>query len=160
MKKQFIALFAALMIGLSFSNPSNAFSLTNEQTTVPANFKIAVVEVQAVVAQSSEVKALKQEQEQKLQELKKWLDTVRADVAKQQTKEGKEKLIKKYDADFAKKQEAVRKEYAKKLQAIDKQISTVIAQEAENQGYNMVFAKGIVLYGGTDITPSIIKRVK
>ena len=155
------AVFAALVIGLTFNNVAGAVSFGNMTTTeAPAGFKVAVVDVGAVVAQSSEVKALKQEQEQKLQELRTWLETVRADVAKQQTKEGKEKLIKKYDADFAKKQESVRKEYAKKLQNIDKNISAIISEEARNQGYNMVFAKGTVLYGGTDITGSIVKRVK
>ena len=91
---------------------------------------------------------------------KKWLTVVRADVQKQQTKEGQEKLIKKYDADFAKKQEAIKTDYAKKLQAIDVSISKTIAEQAKAKNYNMIFAKGTVLYGGDDITKDIIKVVK
>ena len=129
-------------------------------TTFPANFKVGVVDVQAVVSKSAQVQALKTEQQQKLTELQKWLETVRADVEKQQTKEGKEKLIKKYDADFAKKQEAIKKDYAAKLQKIDKDITAVINKEAKAKGYTMVFPKGTVLYGGDDITNDIIKLVK
>ena len=100
------------------------------------------------------------EQQEKMQELQKWLETVRADVQKQSTKEGKEKLVKKYDAEFAKKQEAIKKNYAGKLQAIDKSISATIAAEAKAKSYNLVLSKGVVLYGGEDITASISKIVK
>ena len=78
----------------------------------------------------------------------------------QKTKEGKETLIKKYDTEFAKKQEAIRADYTKKLQAIDKNISTVIAAEAKAQGFDIVLAKGVVLYGGVDITSAVSKKVK
>ena len=122
--------------------------------------KIAVVDINAIVSKSAQVQALKNEQQKKLQELQKWLETVRADVEKQQTKEGKEKLVKKYDAEFIKKQEDIKKNYATKLQAIDKSISATIAQEAEKQGYAVVLSKGTVLYGGDDITASVSKVVK
>ena len=76
-----------------------------------ADTRIAVVDVQAVVASSSQVKALKKEQQTKLQELDKWIKTVREDVNKQATKEGKEKLVKKYDAEFLKKQQDIKSNY-------------------------------------------------
>lgn len=122
--------------------------------------KIAVVDVNAVVSKSAQVRALKTEQQKKMQDLQKWLETVRSDVAKQQTQEGKEKLVKKYDTEFAKKQEDIKKNYATKLQAIDKSISATIAQEAQKQGYTVVLSKGTVLYGGDDITEAISKVVK
>lgn len=143
---------AAFTIGLGFNN----FAMSG----VPANFKVAVIDINKVVSQSSDVQALKKEQEAKMQDLQKWLETVRADVQKQSTKEGQDKLVKKYDADFAKKQEVIRKDYGAKLQAIDKSISGVIAKEAKAQGYDMVLAKGMVLYGGADITGAISKAVK
>ena len=52
------------------------------------------------------------------------------------------------------------KEYASKLAAIDKSISDKIVVEAKNGGYDIVLAKGVVLYGGTDITNNVIKAVK
>ena len=141
---------AAFAIGFGVSN----FATSD----VPS--RIAVVDVNTVAAKSSEVKALKEEQEAKMKELQTWLNTVRADVAKQQTQEGKDKLVKKYDAEFAKKQEAIKSNYSKKLQKIDKDISSIIAQEAKAQNYDVVLSKGAVLYGGQDITKDITKLVK
>jgi len=131
------------------------------QDAQPAcGYKIAVVDVNTVVSKSAQVKALKAEQEQKLADLRQWLKTVREDVKKQQSQEGKEKLIKKYDAEFAKKQDEIKSNYAKKLKDIDKSISATIAEQAKAKGYNIVFAKGTVLFGGDDITKDVAKVVK
>lgn len=131
-----------------------------ETVSAPVGAKFAVVDVAVVVANSKKVLALKSEQEKKMQDLKKWLETVRAEVSKQSTQAAKDKLVKKYDAEFAKKQEVIKKEYAKKLKDIDTEISAFIAKEAKAKGYNMVFSKGTVLFGGDDITPAIVKAVK
>ena len=126
-----------------------------------ADTKIAVVDIQAVVASSSQVQALKKEQQTKLEALEKWIKTVKADVDKQQTKEGKEKLVKKYDAEFVKKQQDIKSNYAKKLQAIDANITQAIAKEAQAKGYNLVLSKqGQVLYSSDDLTANIQKAVK
>ena len=148
--KLFAVVAAAFVVGFGVNNFATG--------DVPS--RIAVVDVNTVVAKSSEVKALKKEQEAKMQELQKWLETVRADVAKQQTQEGKEKLVKKYDAEFAKKQESIKSNYAASLKKIDRDISAVIAQEAKAQNYDVVLSKGAVLYGGKDITRDITKLVK
>ena len=132
---------AAFAIGMGFNNIA--------MSDIPANYKVAVVDVNAVVSKSAQVQALKKEQQTKLQELQKWLNNARTDVAKQSTDENKQKLAKKYDAAFAKKQEA-----------IDKSISETIATEAKAKNYNLVLSKGMVLYGGDDITASISKVVK
>ena len=43
---------------------------------------------------------------------------------------------------------------------IDKSISATIQTQAKKSGYDLVLAKGIVLYGGNDITAEIQKLVK
>lgn len=120
-----------------------------------ADTKIAVVDVQAVVAKSKQVQALKNEQTKKLKDLQKWLKTVSEDVAKQKTEEGKQKLTTKYNTEFAKKKETIAKDYQAKLQIIDKSISDTIAQQAKAKGYNIVVSKGTILYGGDKITDDI-----
>jgi len=140
----------AFILGLGF----NTFAMSD----VPS--KIAVVDVNRVVSNSSQVMALKKEQNLKNEELQKWLNTARADVEKQKTQEGKEKLAKKYDSDFQKKLQAIQKDYTDKLQSIDKDISGVIAKTAKDKGYDVVLAKGVVLYGGEDITNAISKLIK
>ena len=125
-----------------------------------AEQRIAVVDVQAVVSKSAQVQALKKEQQAKITDLEKWLKTAQADVEKQKTQEGKEKLLKKYNAEFAKKKEAIAKDYAARLQAVDKSITETISTTAKTKGYNMVISKGVVVYGGDDITADVQKVVK
>ena len=125
-----------------------------------AEQRIAVVDVQAVVASSAQVQALKKEQQAKMQDLEKWLKTAQTDVEKQKTQEGKEKLLKKYNTEFAKKKEALAKDYTARLQAVDKSISDTIATQAKLKGYNMVISKGVVVFGGDDITADVKKTVK
>ena len=128
--------------------------------SMAATQNIAVVDVPAVVAKSAQVAALKKEQQAKMQELEKWLKAAQEDVQKQQTKEGKEKLLKKYNADFAKKKEAIAKDYTTRLQAVDKSITDTIATQAKLKGYSMVISKGVVVFGGDDITADVKKVVK
>ena len=125
-----------------------------------AEQNIAVVDVQAVVAKSAQVQTLKKEQQTKIQDLEKWLKTAQADVEKQKTQEGKEKLLKKYNAEFAKKKEAIAKDYQARLQAVDKSITETISATAKAKGYNMVISKGVVVFGGDDITADVQKVVK
>ena len=125
-----------------------------------AEQRVAVVDVQAVVAKSAQVQALKKEQQTKMQDLEKWLKTAQADVEKQKTQEGKEKLLKKYNADFAKKKETIAKDYASRLQAVDKSITETISATAKAKGYSMVISKSVVVFGGDDITADVQKTVK
>ena len=125
-----------------------------------AEQKIAIVDIQAVVDKSAQVQALKKDQQTKLQNLEKWLTTVQADVQKQQTQEGREKLLKKYNTEFAKKKEALTKDYQAKLIAIDKSITGTIASQAKSKGYDMVISKSVILYGGDDITVDVQAVVK
>lgn len=125
-----------------------------------AEQKIAVVDIPAVVAKSAQVQELKKEQQVKMQDLEKWLKIVQVDVEKQQTQEGKEKLLKKYNAEFAKKKETLAKNYQSQLQAIDKSITETISATAKSKGYDIVISKNVVVYGGDDITAELQKLVK
>ncbi len=147
MKKTLSLAITALILG------SSLFSAAQAQ-------KVAVVDVQAVVAKSAQVQALKKEQQTKMQELDKWLKTAQTDVQKQQTNEGKEKLLKKYNNEFAKKKEAIAKEYQTKLKEIDKSITGTIETQAKLKGYDMVVSKSVVVFGGDDITAEVQKAVK
>ena len=147
MKKVLSFAVAAMILGSSFLCTAQAQ-------------KVAVVDVQAVVAKSAQVQALKKEQQTKMQELDKWLKTAQADVQKQQSKESKEKLLKKYNADFAKKKEDIARNYQTKLKEIDKNITATIQSQAKLKGYDMVISKSVVVFGGDDITADVQKYVK
>ena len=153
MKKRYVAMIAVATMILGFS-------INNIAMSDYAGQRIAVVDVNAVVAKSAQVQKLKKEQQAKLQELDAWLKTARDDVNRQQTAEGKERLTKKYNADFAKKREVITKQYADELKKIDASISSTISSQARAQGYSLVLAKGVVLFGGDDITAAVQKVVK
>lgn len=148
MKKKFLS--ALILAGLTLTITNSAF----------AQAKVAVVDIPAVVAQSSQMQALQKEQQTKLKNLEKWFETASNDIQKQQTKENKEKLIKKYDVELAKKKSDIAIYYQKKLQEIDKNITNTIAEQAKLKGYDLVVTKGVVVYGGDDITADVQKALK
>lgn len=146
-----IALFA-FVLGISTNNFASS--------SVPANYKVAVVDVQKVVTSSKQVATLKTEQAKKMEEIKNMLDKAQAEISKETDKNKKAALIKKYENDISYVKNTNDKNYAKKLTEIDKSISKTIQTESKKAGYDLVLAKGVVLYGGTDITDSISKIVK
>ncbi len=142
-----------LMLVIGFNTHNFAMS-----DNIPS--KIAVVDVNTVLSKSVQFMALKKEQENKKDQLEKWISKAKTDVEKQTTDEEKMKLAKKYDEELLKKQKVIQEDYTNKLRNIDKSISAVLAQEAKNKGYDIVLPKSTVLYGGDDITASITKLVK
>lgn len=151
-KKIFLYVFIAFILGTFAGN--YAMSDTTK------NYKIAVVDVQQVVLASSQVKALKKQHEDKANELKDMLTNAQKEIADKTDEKERKDLIKKYDnqiKDFRYKND---KEYEAKLLEIDKSINNAIQTEAKKSGYDLVLAKGTVLYGGEDITNNIKKIVK
>jgi len=131
-----------------------------EKKSTKTTNKIAVIDVNKVVAQSMQVQELKQEQTQRTLELQKWLQEVKTDVESRATNEEKQQLVNAYNQEFAKKQTDIKTNYAQKLQAIEKSINETISKEAKKLGFDMVLAKNFVLFGGEDITDKIAKIVK
>lgn len=127
---------------------------------VPANFKVAIVDVQKVVASSGQVKALKEEHKKKTQELTKFIDTAKTAIDKEKDTKKRQSLENKYNKEFQEKRKEIAKNYETKLLAIDKNITETINKNAKENGYDLVLAKGAVLSGGTDITNEIAKAVK
>ncbi len=137
------------------------FSLNNiAMSDMPSSYKVAVVDVTKVVNSSSQVAALKKDQQAKTQELVKFVEKARKEVASTTDVKKKQALEEKYNKEIKTKKQAYDKNYSAKLNAIDKNISAKIAEQAKAGNYNIVIAKGTVLYGGTDITDAIIKSVK
>lgn len=127
---------------------------------VPCNCKIAVVDVQKVVASSAQVKNLQAEQNKKGQELAKFIETAKANIKKENDEKKRKALEEKYNKEFQTKRVAMIKSYEAKTKEIDKSITALIDSKAKANGYNLVLAKGVVLSGGTDITEEIAKQVK
>ena len=75
---------------------------TKEKISVQPNTNnIAVVDVQAIVNSSAQVKALKEVQANKIKELNLWLQNAQNEVNAEQDKERQQALLQKYNAEFA-----------------------------------------------------------
>lgn len=131
-----------------------------EINTQPNTNNIAVIDVQAVVNSSAQVKALREAQAAKVNELNLWLQSAQNEVNAEQDKERQQALLQKYNAEFALKRNEVAQKYQKELKIVSDSISQTVATEAEKKGYQLVIAKNIVVYGGVDITEDIAKIVK
>ena len=66
----------------------------------------------------------------------------------------------KYMKEFNTKKEALERDYNNRLSSIEKNIKGEISKKAQKDGYDYVFAKSVVLYGGKDITNEISANVK
>ena len=148
--KFFVVGLSAFVVGAAFSN----FAMSD----VPS--KIAVVDVPQVVNSSSQVQALKKEQQVKTKEIVAFVEKARKDVAATTDVKKKQALEDKYNKELNAKKSAMDKNYATKLTAIDAAISKQIEVQAKAGGYDIVLAKGVVLYGGSDITDAVKKAVK
>lgn len=139
---------------------TSAVTLGLSSSVSAADFSVAVVDVPQVVNASAKVQSLKKEQQAKAEEIMKFIEKARKDVASITDASKKKAAEEKYNKELVAKKEKMDNEYAARLKALDASISQQIAEQAQAKGYNMVLSKGIVLYGGQDITADIIKVVK
>ena len=116
---------------------------------------IAVVDLQKIVANSSQVKQLKVEHDKKMDELNKIIVNARGAIANETDSAKILQLEEKYTKEFNTKKQALEKDYNNRLAAIEKNIQGEIAKKAQKDKYDYVFAKSVVLYGGKDITSEI-----
>ena len=134
--------------------------LSFNSAVMAKDFTVAVVDVPQVVTSSAQVQALKKEQQAKAEELVKFIENARKDVASITDSSKKKAAEEKYSKELQTKKEKIELEYASKLKAIDASISKQIETQAKAQGYDVVLSEGVVLYGGKDITSEIVKVVK
>ena len=142
----------AFMLGICVNN----FAMSS----VPANYKVAVVDISKVVSSSKQVASLKSEQQAKMAQIKKIYETAQNQALKEKDAKKRNEIMKKAETSVVKIKTENDKIYAKKLADIDKSISATIQAQAKKSGYDLVLAKGVVLYGGKDITTEIQKIVK
>ena len=124
----------------------SALLMTTAAYAAPEAQKIAVVDIQKVVAASSQVTA--------------FIKNAQADVNKQTDAKKKKSLAESYEKQLKQKREANVKEYTTKLKAADANITAQIGKKATELGYTMVLPKSAVVWGGDDITDTILKVIK
>ena len=122
--------------------------------------EIAVVDLQQIVDNSSQVKQLKQEHSKKMAELDKIIVNARGEISNESDPAKVLLLEDKYMKEFNTKRESLEKDYNNKLGAIERNIKAEITKKAQKDEYEYVFAKSVVLYGGQDITGELLQSIK
>lgn len=154
MKKSIVIMFVVIMAFFS------GYSLNNKAVSENSDYKIAVVDVQALAANSNAVKKLKTDQEKKLQNIQSTLEKARTEMSKETDSAKLQAIEQKYRDDINKQKSAMDSEYNVKFAAIDKNIRNAVVEKARAMNYNIVLPKNMVLLGGDDITAQVASAVK
>ena len=132
----------------------------NSKAISDTGYRVAVVDVQSLISKSSEVNALKADQQKKLDAMKTTVDKAREEISKETDPVKIAALEEKYRNEINNQKNALDTEYNTKLHQIDNNIKSIVIEKAKSMQYNLVLPKNIVLYGGDDITAEVAKSVK
>lgn len=152
LKKINVAFLIMLAFGIGYSINNIAMSNTN--------LKIAVVDTAQIISNSQEVKNLKTEQQAKIKEMQKTLETAQTEISKEKDPAKAAKLQEKYREEMNKQKIALDTNYNTKVTNIDKKMRTAITEKAKSMNYDLVLPKDIVFWGGEDITTDVEKEIK
>lgn len=147
-----LVVITAFVAGYSINNI--AISGTNPE------YKVAIVDIQKIVSNSSEIKALKTDQEKQVQAIQATIDKARAEISKEKDPAKIAQLEEKYRNEINQQKLALDTSYNSKLTAIDNKIKTAVIEKARSMNYNIVLPKNTVLYGGDDITDQVSTIIK
>ena len=156
MKKQIIILSSAVVISLVMGYSINNIAISKAQP----EYKIATVDIQKIVANSTEIKSLKTEQEKKMQNMQSIIDKARTEISKEQDPVKIAQLEEKYRNEINNQKLALDTSYNTKVKAIDSKIKTAVVEKARSMNYNIVLPKNTVLFGGDDITDEVSQIIQ
>lgn len=122
--------------------------------------KVAVVDVQQLIASSNQVKQLRAEQDSKLKEMQSTVDKARAEIASETDPAKITALEEKYRNQINEQKLALDRDYNEKLMKLDSDIKSTVVEKARSLNYNLVLPKNVVFFGGDDITEMISKDIK
>ena len=155
MKKKILAT-AAVITAFAIGYSINSIAVSN---TAP-EYKIAVVDIQQIVANSSEIKSLKLDQEKQMQNMQSTIEKARTEISKEKDPAKISQLEDKYRNEINKQKLALDASYNDKLKAIDSKIKTAVVEKARSMHYNLVLPKNTVLFCGDDITDQVATIIK
>lgn len=156
MKKQIIILSSAVVISLVMGYSINNIAISKAQP----EYKIATVDIQKIVANSTEIKSLKAEQKKQMQNMQSTIDKARTEISKEQDPVKIAQLEEKYRNEINNQKLALDTSYNTKVKAIDSKIKTAVVEKARSMNYNIVLPKNTVLFGGDDITDEVSQIIQ
>ena len=97
--------------------------------------------------------------EKSLKEIEKMTTKAKEDIKKETTQEAILEIRKKYTTEVAKIRTENKKIFLDRIQKINKKIKDTIEKEAKAKGYDIVLDKEVVVYGGQDITTTVLEKL-
>lgn len=132
--------------------------MSNDNKTTA--LKLGIVNIQALVAQTPAVIALRDAEQAKHVSLQEWVNARNAEIAAVAEEAKKAELTQKYQGELNERQKAMQADYAQHVQAIDADLSKLIADVAKKEKLDYVFNVGSLVFGGKDITPQVLEALK
>ena len=123
-------------------------------------YKVAVVDVQAVMEKSKDIQTLKATQDKDMKELNTLISKAQNEILNEPDRNKAVQMEENYRKQIEEKKNSMDEEYNKKLVQISNQIRSLISGEAKKTNYNLVLPVGMVITGGEDITQDIIGKLK
>lgn len=123
-------------------------------------YKVAVIDVPAVMSKSTEMQELKRAQDKDLEELSILISKAQNELINEQNRTKFVQKESEYRKQIETKRKDIDKKYATKLVKINDNIKNLIAKEAKKANYNLVLPTGMVISGGDDITENVVKNMK
>lgn len=119
--------------------------------------KVAYVDMQKIFENHPKKVAAELEFSQEVKGLKQQLKGELKNKLNQATGEEKQKLVSEYEKKL--KQQANERQQ-ELIEPILKEIDQTIKEVAENEGVAVVLSKETVIYGGRDLTPEVLEKIK
>lgn len=138
----------------------NKSTTKTSSTTSLNDAKIAIVDIQALVNQTPSVLALRAEQQKNSSIIQSWVNDRNRELSQIADQNARASISQQYQIELNKRQQLLQSQYALKVQAIDAELSKLISDVATSKKLDYVFAKGMVVFGGTDITADVAKLLK
>ena len=132
----------------------------NDSAVSFQKYRVAVVDVSQLLSHSPDVQELKRIQDKETEELNTLISKAQNEILNTTDKD----VVLKKEAEYRQQIEAKRsnmeKQYASKLEEVNKKIRKIISAEAQKENYNLVLPVGMVISGGEDITENVVKTMK
>ncbi|MBR1424873.1 OmpH family outer membrane protein [bacterium] len=135
------------------------YSMNNMAVSFP-KYKVAVVDIQAVMDKSNEIQALKVSQDKQMNELNTLISKAQNEILNEPDRNKAMQLEENYRKQIEEKKNSIDEDYNKKLVQVTTKIRNLISGEAKKTNYNLVLPTGMVITGGEDITQDIIGKLK
>lgn len=123
-------------------------------------YKVAVVDVQAVMEKSKDIQTLKVAQDKNMKELNTLISKAQNEILNEPDRNKATQMEENYRKQIEQKKNSMDEEYNKKLIQVSNNIRNLISGEAKKTNYNLVLPVGMVITGGDDITENIISKLK